>query len=92
MAFREHFKNTLNIQEHFWRGAESNYFESDISCDSLPKTHFVDIQVETLNHVKSIVTWEYASHFILKGFWPCNNLRWHLGVSGLKLENDQIND
>ena len=31
MAFIEHFKKTLNIQEYqFWRGAGSSYFESDI--------------------------------------------------------------
>ena len=59
------------------------------SCDSLPKTHFVDMQVKK-NHIKSIVTClriRRLLHFG-KGFEPYNNARWHLCVSGLKQEND----
>ena len=47
MAFREHFKKKLNIQVAI--------LKVTFSCDSLPKTHFVDIQVGK-NHIKSVVT------------------------------------
>ena len=47
MAFREHFKEKLNIQVAI--------LKVTFSCDSLPKTRFVDVQVGK-NHIKSIVT------------------------------------
>ena len=47
MAFREHFKKKLNIQVAI--------LKVTFSCDSFPKTCFVDVQVGK-NHIKSIVT------------------------------------